>query len=436
MKNYKNQEAILAKLGIAKLNAMQIAALDTIEKCEETILLSPTGTGKTLAFLLPIIANLEQGKDAIQAVILVPARELAIQIDQVARDMGSGFRISTVYGGRSGTKERLDLKQVPDLLIGTPGRIADHFRRNALAIDKLKFLVFDEFDKSLEIGFETEMREILTAIPSIEKMVLTSATQSIKVPDFVNLTNPKTVDFLATKDETKLEIEVLQTSENQKLEDFYTLLCTISQGNGIVFCNFKDTISEVSDFLNHKNVEHGCFFGGMEQIDRERVLIKFRNGTNRLLIATDLASRGIDIPDLDYIIHFELPQRLEEFTHRNGRTARMHSNGKAYILQDRNHLPEYVENVSEVKLGNQKRIGQSDWATLFISGGRQHKISKGDIAGLFFKQGKLEKNEVGAIELKADCAFVAVPRKKANALVQTLNNQKLKTKKVRISILS
>ncbi len=436
MKNYKNQEAILAKLGIAELNAMQVAALETIEKSTETILLSPTGTGKTLAFLLPIIAHLEQNKNSIQAIILVPARELAIQIDQVARDMGSGFRIAAVYGGKSGTKERLDLKQIPDVLIGTPGRIADHFRRNALAIKNLKFLVFDEFDKSLEIGFETEMREIMEAIPSIEKKVLTSATQSIKVPDFVNLTNPKTVNFLATKDESKLEIEVLQTSEQQKLDDFYRLVCSVGQGNGIVFCNFKDTINEVSEFLNHKNVEHGCFFGGMEQIDRERVLIKFRNGTNRLLIATDLAARGIDIPDLDYIIHFELPPRLDEFTHRNGRTARMHSNGKAYILQDRSQLPEYVMDYSDVVLKSDKRIHNSEWATLFISGGRKDKISKGDIAGLLFKQGKLEKNEVGAIELKADCAFVAVPRKKANAMVQELNNQKLKTKKVRISILS
>lgn len=435
IKHIKNQEAILAKLGISQLNTMQQEALRNIGKNAETILLSPTGTGKTLAFLLPLIAGLDSRSDAVQALILVPARELAIQIEQVARDMGSGYSISTVYGGRSGSKERQDLKQVPAILIGTPGRVADHFRRDAIEFQHIKFLVLDEFDKSLEIGFENDMREILEAIPQVNKKILTSATQNVEVPDFVKLSNPKRVDFLATKEDNKLAVKVVFTSYEAKLEKLFQLLVYVGKGNGIVFCNFKESITELSKFLNLKGVEHGCFFGGMEQIDRERVLIKFRNGTIRLLIATDLAARGLDIPDLDFIIHFELPQREAEFTHRNGRTARMLKSGTAYVLQTKIQLPEYLDDFDTIELNHHGAFEKSLWATLFISGGRKDKISKGDIAGLLFKQGNLQQNEVGVIELKSDCSFVAIPRKNANSIVEKLNNQRLKTKKVRISIL-
>ena len=435
IEHIKNQEAILAKLGIYELNDMQQEAMRTINKNAETILLSPTGTGKTLAFLLPLIAGLDSQSNAVQASILVPARELAIQIEQVARDMGSGYSISTVYGGRSGSKERQDLKQTPTILIGTPGRVADHLRRDAIDFQHIKFLVLDEFDKSLEIGFENDMQEILQAIPQVNKKILTSATQNVEVPDFVNLINPKRVDFLATKEGNKLAVKVVFTNVEVKFDKCFQLLTEVGKGNGIVFCNFKESITEFSKFLTHKSVEHGCFFGGMEQIDRERVLIKFRNGTIRLLIATDLAARGLDIPDLDFIIHFELPQREAEFTHRNGRTARMLKSGTAYVLQTKNQLPEYLDDFDAIEVDNHGEIDNSTWATLFISGGRKDKISKGDIAGLLFKQGNLQKNEVGVIELKSDCAFVAIPRKKANSIIEKLNNQRLKTKKVRISIL-
>jgi len=202
-----------------------------------------------------------------------------------------------------------------------------------------------------------------------------------------------------------------------------------------VFCNFKDTIERVSDFLVDENIGHACFYGGMEQIDRERSLLKFRNGTHRILVSTDLAARGLDVPEMDFIIHFELPHRKEEFVHRNGRTARMHSSGVAYVLkrEDEDLPPDFIEEYTELILEDKYQVKHTEWSTLYISGGRKDKISKGDIAGLFMKKGNLKKDELGTIELKQDCAFVAVPVSKTQELIDLLNNQRLKKRKVRIS---
>ncbi len=432
----KNQEAILNKLGIKQLNKMQEEAKEAIFSNSEIVLLSPTGTGKTLAFLLPIIATLEAKIDQVQVLILVPSRELAIQIEQVTREMGSGFKTNAVYGGRSGYKDRMDLKHAPAILIGTPGRIADHLRRETIDTNHIKTLVLDEFDKSLEVGFEKEMREIIYALPSIKKKILTSATQKAAIPDFIGIKQPKKLNYLSEV-ENRLKLNTVVSPTKDKLDTLERLLGYVRNGSGIIFCNLKDTIQDVSDFLERKNIGHACFYGGLEQIDRERALIKFRNGTHRLLVATDLAARGIDVPEMDFIIHYEIPYKKEEFTHRNGRTARMNSDGTAYILKWKNQaLPRFIDGSEVIEIQSKSAPQSSKWQTLYISGGRKDKISKGDIAGLFFKQGKLGRDELGAIELKQDCAYVAVLRVKADNLVKKLNNSRLKKKKVRISHLS
>ena len=433
--NFKNQQEILNKLGILALNPMQEAAQEAISSNSEIILLSPTGTGKTLAFLLPIIEELNPNIKNIQVLILVPSRELAIQIEQVIREIGSGYKATAVYGGRSGSKDRIELKHPPAILVGTPGRVADHIERAIFDITAIKTLILDEFDKSLEVGFEEDMKFIIENLTAVTKKILTSATQKVKIPSFVVLKNPKRLSYLGEKT-PNLKITTVVSQTQDKLASLKKLLGHIGNGSGIIFCNLKDSIQDVSDFLNDKNINHGCFSGDLEQPDRERALIKFRNGTHKILVATDLAARGIDIPEMDFIIHYELPTRPDEFIHRNGRTARMHSNGTAYILKSQHEeLPIFIKNDEEINIESTKKVKNSNWSTLHISGGRKDKISKGDIAGLFFKQGNIKKEELGIIELKQDCAYVAVSSSNLNTLIQTLNNSRLKKKKVRISIL-
>lgn len=430
----KTQSNILSKLNIEQLNPMQEEAQQVISKNSDVVLLSPTGSGKTLAFLLPIIADLDKNCDEIQVLILVPTRELAMQIEQVVREMGTGYKVNAVYGGRAGSKDKIDLKHRPAILIGTPGRVADRIYRDSFSLEHITTLVLDEFDKSLEVGFEKEMHEIITGLPNIKRRILTSATQKLTIPEFVGLRNPTYINYLADG-VSQLKVKIVVSPDKNKLGTLLDTLCHIGNEPGIIFCNFKDTIQEVSDFLTDNHVSHGCFYGGMEQIDRERALMKFRNGTHQLLIATDLAARGIDIPELKFIIHYQLPHRKEEFIHRNGRTARMNSDGTAYVLKWKNELlQEFITNAEVEELVKAPIPKPSKWTTVYLSGGRKDKISKGDIAGLCCKQGNISNDEIGIIEIKQDCAFVAINSKKATQLVQLIDNSKLKTKKVRVSI--
>ncbi|MEH6537990.1 MAG: DEAD/DEAH box helicase [Psychroserpens sp.] len=432
----KNQQDILTKLNIQALNPMQEEAISVIEATTNTILLSPTGTGKTLAFSLPLLKFLDPESKEVQALILVPSRELAIQIEQVIRSMGSGYKVNAVYGGRPMSKDKIEIKHNPAILIGTPGRILDHFNNDRFSKTHIKTLILDEFDKSLENGFEQEMKAIISQLPHINKRILTSATQAVDVPGFVRLDKPYTINYLKEKVASRLALKIVLSPSKNKLPTLLDLVQHIGNEQGIIFCNLRDSIDQVSSFLERNKISHACFSGGMEQKDRERALIKFRNGTCQLLVATDLAARGIDIPEMGYIIHYELPRHEEDFIHRNGRTARVDAEGTAYVLKWKSEqLPEFIKDAKSINISKKAPHKPQYWETLFISGGRKDKISKGDIAGLFFKQGGINKDQLGTIELKPDCAFVAVPLAIADELVGKLNNTRLKKKKVRVTVL-
>jgi len=431
---------MLKKFDIEALNPMQIDAKKAIQSKADVVLLSPTGTGKTLAFLLPLIETLDTNCKEIQLLVLVPSRELAQQIEQVTRKMGSGFKVNAVYGGRAGSLDRIDLRTKPAILIGTPGRVADRLRRDNFSTNHIKTLVLDEFDKSLEIGFEQEMIEIIDALPNVQQRILTSATNQAEIPRFVGLQNLKIIDFL--KDEnTQLSNRTILSPDKDKLETLKKALAFIGHEPGIIFCNFKDSIARVSDYLYMQGIDHECFHGGMEQFDRERALIKFRNGSNQLLLATDLAARGLDIPEIKFILHYQLPPHYKEFTHRNGRTARMNSDGCAYILQwEGEPLPKFIQDIEPKQLHIKNQDGAAPsaprkWRTLYITGGRRDKISKGDIAGFFLKQGQIHKDQLGVIELTQNCAYVSVQSEVAELVIDKTNNTRLKKKKVRVSLI-
>ncbi len=428
----KTQKEILQKLGIKQLNAMQNKAYASIQNNDEVILLSPTGSGKTLAFLLPLLDLIDPKLRQVQVLVVVPARELALQIGQVIRDMGAGLKANVFYGGRGVNKDMEDLVHVPSILVGTPGRIADHLRRKSFSTDSLRILVVDEYDKGLEVGFEKEMNEIISLLPRLKKKVLTSATKQEELPPFINFNAPTVLNFLDDH-KSKLQIKGINSPNRDKLETLNKALHHLGNKPGIVFCNFKDSIKRVSDFLHQQGIPHGTFHGGMEQIERERALVKFRNGTYKLLLATDLAARGLDIQELKFIIHYHLPTSIQEFTHRNGRTARMDAEGTAYALKwEEESFPFFIGDLPEEILTTKQESFKSKWRTLFISGGRRDKISKGDIAGFLFKQVGLDKEHVGIIELKQECAFVAIRSHKLSECVQKMNNKHLKKRKLRV----
>ncbi|GEO07052.1 helicase [Adhaeribacter aerolatus] len=426
-------EQALEKLNITELNPMQEAVM-TAAAQQDLVLLAPTGSGKTLGFLLPLLSRLQPDVPGIQALVLVPARELALQIEQVFRQMSTGFGVKCFYGGHATRSERSSLTTPPAVLVGTPGRIAFHLREGNIDGNTVHTLVLDEFDKSLEFGFEADMEYIIRQLPQVQRRLLTSATAMTKIPAFTRLQNQATVNFLQDVPSTPdLEVRAVPVSDGDKATALFRLLCKLGNTPTLVFCNQRDAVEELSQYLTQKRLAHGIFHGGLEQPDRERALLKFRNGTYHLLLSTDLAARGLDIPEIENVIHYELAT-AEIYLHRNGRTARMQAKGTAYVLLPPGDKPDYLPTSlpTETLPVRPALPPPSSWETLYLSAGKKDKISKGDVAGFLLQKGHLQKDELGLIYLQDYVTFAAVSRAKADALVQQLSNEKLKNKKVKI----
>lgn len=423
-------EEWLQAAGIERLNGMQEAMLAAAPDRTDVVLLSPTGSGKTLAFLLPLLSWLSPGETGVQALIVAPSRELALQIEQVFRSLATGYRAVCCYGGHPVRTEKKSLEQPPAVLIGTPGRLVDHFSRGNVAAETIRICVLDEFDKSLELGFREEMKTLLELLPDVRRRVLTSATDAVEVPGFVGLRRPLRLDFLQKGGmPAALKVYAVYSPEKDKLHTLYKLLCTLGEGSSLVFCNLRESAERVSVFLQQAGVDNVCFHGGLEQPDRERALSRFRNGSASVLVSTDLASRGLDIPDVKRVIHYHLPVNEEAYIHRNGRTARMGAEGAAFlILNEADRLPDYLSFEPEV-FGLPKTdvsFVPSPWKTLVIGRGRRDKLSKKDIAGFLYRKGGLEKDDLGLVEVRESYSFAAVRREKFAALLSRIGQEKIK----------
>jgi superfamily II DNA/RNA helicase len=436
-KNY-SLENILTNLKIEALNEMQQAALEANKKDEDIILLSATGSGKTLAFLLPILENIESENKNTQALIVVPSRELAMQIEQVFKTMGTGNKITSTYGGHKREIEENNLIQPPTVIVGTPGRLGDHIRRGNITVDSITTLVLDEFDKSLELGFLEEMKFIIESLKNVQKKILTSATDAVEIPSFIGLKNPERINFLKPGEETEgLAIKSVFSLDKDKSETLFKLMCYLGNRSTIAFCNHREAVERTSNLLSEKGIYNEFYHGGMEQQQRDSALSKFRNGTTNVLVTTDLASRGLDIANIRYIVHYHLPHTEDAFTHRNGRTARMEASGTAIlILSDEENLPGYIdENIEQITLPEENILPEKPkWTTLFIAAGKKDKVNKVDIVGFLTNKGELKKEDIGLIEVKDFFSFAAIRKVKMNNLIHQVKDQKIKNKKVKMEV--
>lgn len=426
----------LASAGIERLNEMQKAVLEA-GTSRDMVLLSPTGSGKTLAFLLPLLTAFTSEEKKVQALIIVPSRELALQIETVFRSLGSGYKVNCCYGGHPLRTEKKSLEHPPTLLIGTPGRILDHLERGNVGLDGVRTLILDEFDKSLELGFTDEMKEILARLPGVRRRVLTSATASVEIPAFTRVTSPLRLSFLATTKEVRgLTLRVVQSPVKDKLETLYKLLGELNGESALVFCNLREAVERVSDYLTQMEVDNECFHGGMEQPEREHALALFRSGGVNVFVSTDLASRGLDIPEVKNVIHYHLPINEEAYIHRNGRTARMNAEGNAYlILNEIESVPEYITcDPKEFFLPEVTRKPVlPEWVTLTINRGKRDKLSKKDVVGFLFQKGGLEKEDLGVVEVKESCSYAAVRRDKRSDLLARIRDEKIKNMNAKFS---
>ena len=430
-------DKILKKLRISELNEMQQHAAEAILCSDgDVVLLSPTGTGKTLAYLLPLIQQLDATSDDVQALVVVPGRELALQSDTVLRDMGSGIRSASCYGGRATMDEHRKLKEVnPQIIFGTPGRLNDHLDKENINRYHIRWLVIDEFDKCLAMGFHQEMQKLIKSLPALQRRILLSATNAEQIPQFVNMAKKGTlVDFLPEEEQTSERVTLYEVKSPQKdkLETLRNLLLGFGDESSIVFLNYRDSVERVNNYLTEQGFVTSFFHGGLEQKQREAALYRFSNGSANVLVATDLASRGLDIPGIQNIIHYHMPESEEGYVHRVGRTARWDKQGRAFFITGpEEHIPEYVEgNIEEYSLPSLPREGQGvslpRMATLYIGKGKKDKVSKGDIVGFLCKKGGLQADEIGRIDVNDRYTYVAVKREKLQQVVSQTQGEKIK----------
>jgi len=386
---------------------------------------------------LPILQGLKKNVKGIQCLILVPSRELVLQTEQVWKMMATGFKANAFYGGHDIEIEINNLAEPPALLIGTPGRIKDHITRATFSVDHLTTIVLDEFDKSLSLGFEEEMSFIIGKLPKLNKRILVSATAAVSIPAFTGVSNPAILDFVSEEAISKLEMKIVISDEKDKLNTLSQLISYIGAESTLIFCNHREAVERISNHLGERAIDNAFFHGGLEQMEREQTLTRFRNGSVYFLVATDLAARGLDIPSVKHIIHYHLPGTIEEFIHRNGRTARMHATGTAYLLMHKEEqLPAWLTGTPTV-LGIPAGLPAPPapiWTTMYISGGKKDKINKTDIVGFFIKAGGLDKSALGMIEVKDHISFAAVKKTKVKELLNKVQNEKMKGKKYKVAV--
>ena len=430
-------QKILSKLHIEQLNEMQQRTAEAIIDFDgDVVILSPTGTGKTVAYLLPLVQQIDGMRDDVQALVITPGRELALQSDGVLRSMGCGIRSTACYGGRAAMDEHRVLKRVkPHIVFGTPGRLNDHLDKENISCYHIRYLVIDEFDKCLGMGFQGEMQKLINSLPGLRRRILLSATNAEEIPSFVSLQRSRVVNCLPTDGQTSERVTLYEVHSPQKdkLDTLHQLLLSFADESSVVFLNYRDSVERVDSYLRQQGFITSCFHGGLEQKEREAALYKFANGSANILVATDLASRGLDIPNIQNIVHYHLPESEKGYIHRVGRTARWDATGRSFfILNKDEHIPNYVGGVVEnyplplPLLGEELGVRAPKMATIYIGKGKKDKISKGDIVGFLCKAGGLMANEIGRIDVHDRYAYAAIKRECVEQVLRQTQGEKIK----------
>ena len=331
-------------------------------------------------------------------------------------------------------EEHKVLKEVkPQIVFGTPGRLNDHLDKENISRYGIRYLVIDEFDKCLEMGFQAEMQKLIKSLPGLQRRILLSATNLEQIPQFVNMSKKGTlIDFLPDDEQTSERITLYEVHSPQKdkLETLKQLLLGFGDSSSIVFLNYRESVERVNNYLVEQGFTTSCFHGGLEQKEREAALYRFSNGSANVLVSTDLASRGLDIPNIENIIHYHLPESEDGYIHRVGRTARWDAQGRSFfILNASEQIPEYVEGDVEefvVTESQHTEPARPKMTTIYIGKGKKDKISKGDIVGFLCKAGGLTADMIGRIDVKDRYTYAAIKREKLKQVLQQTRGEKIK----------
>ncbi len=444
-------------LGYEKLTPIQAQSMPLLLEGKDVIGQSDTGSGKTAAFSLPLLEKLAQAR-ALQALILCPTRELCAQVAREIRKLGRdkpGLAVLVVSGGESGRQQALSLQRGVHVVVGTPGRLLDHMHRGTIDYGKVRTVVLDEADRMLDMGFLPDIERILNEVPQSRQTVLFSATFPASIEDISRKYQRDAVRVTVDspeKEKPQIRQLVIDVQPQERFPALCWQLAEQRPESGLIFCNLKATVAELTEELDALGISVACLHGDMQQVERDQVMAKFRNRSLRLLVATDVAARGIDVADLDLVVNYEVPGQPGVYTHRIGRTGRAGKVGLAISLVtpgDARKLPSMDEQsalplervAAPPGLANRRPdvthlAMPPKMATIHIAGGRKDKLRPGDILGaLTGEAGGLDAADVGKIEIHDRIAFVAVSRPLAAGAVRSISRGRLKGRSFRASLL-
>jgi len=447
---------VVAELGFNKLTPIQAESIPLLLAGKDLIGQSKTGSGKTAAFALPMLHKLNMQSRELKGLVLCPTRELSAQVAREMRKLGRrhrGLQVLVLAGGEPLRPQASALERGAHLAVGTPGRILDHLRRGILDLRSVETIVLDEADRMLDMGFQEDMEEILRAAPAPRQTVFFSATfpRSIEAMSHAYQTEAVRITI---EDESEAQPDIRQlvvrAEAEDKLRTLRWVLAHHPHESALIFCNFKASVAELEKTLSKAGMSVASLHGDLEQYDRDQVMAKFRNASTRILVATDVAARGIDVQNLDLVINYDLPSQPEIYVHRIGRTGRAGKAGlsvslstareqsKVEAIQEITGIP--MERISMSAAGEQPEVAplaqvlsrEAKMETIQISGGRKEKVRPGDILGaLTGEAGGLQATDIGKIEIHDHFSYVAVAKSVSQAAVESLCEGRIKGRKFR-----
>ena len=455
-------------IGYKKPSDVQSKVIPEIMKNNDVVVKSQTGSGKTAAFGIPLSEKVIWEESKVQALILTPTRELAIQVKDEIKNIGRFKRIRAVavFGKQPFSEQARELKQKTHIVVGTPGRVCDHISRGTLDVSKIKYLVIDEADEMLNMGFIDQVREVINTLNKERQTMLFSATIPVEIMSLCDMymNKPISIEIKAQKLITeKINHELYNVKEYFKLEDLNNILIKEVPETAVIFCKTKENVDKVYEDLNRKGYSINKIHGGMLQKDRMEVMEKFKRGDFRILIATDVAARGIDVEGITHVINFDLPVEKEAYVHRIGRTGRAGAKGKAISLVNQfeerllNIIQEYIgfeipvneelpkeENKvkkeeaikvlkSKPKAKKEKaKVINANITKLYFNGGKKKKLRAGDFVGAISRIEGITAEDIGIIDVQDTVSYVDILNGKGNKVLAALKDSTIKGKKLRV----
>jgi len=441
----KNNLKNLISLGYKYMTPIQKESLPYILDKKDVIGKAKTGSGKTVSFGLGILNNLDSANFRIQSLLLCPTRELATQVANTLKNLARykhNIKILTLTGGVPYKPQVHSLSHQAHILVGTPGRVLKHLTEDNFSCEDINTLVLDEADRMLDMGFSEDINLIIDYLPKQRQTMLFSATYPDTIKKLSNniLNNPIKIEVESTHSTNSITQKFYEVNSHQKTSLILKVFQS-TQKSVIIFCNTKIQCDELADSLEQYEIEPLVLHSGLEQKYRDETLIMFSNKSYPVLIATDVASRGLDIEDVDMVLNYDLPNDFEVYTHRIGRTARAGKDGVAISFVDDlerfEELQEYFHttfkllNSDEIKDKDDVRLGY-DYSTLYINGGKRHKLRAGDILGALTAGIGLDKNDIGKINILPTCSYVAVKNEIYQKAFDGLNSNKMKNRYFKI----